>query len=458
MSVTMARTRTVALSLQRVTGEVVVFEHINPDMWHEPEMRSALAARDISTVYRLLNETGVTQRQISQLTGQSQSEVSEIIKGTRRVLAYDLLERICDGLGIPRGLMGLAYSPGCEPAPMVGEEVTEEMKRRALLAAGAVALSGRPILGEVLHLPAPPPTPTPLPSELGMADVTAIRALTAKLQAVGQEYGGYAGVLTPITSRAEQLMTVPAAAGTRRAMASALSEIHSVAGWAAFDAHVDDLSRYHFARAMTLGREGSDRYRLSYAMYLAGVVNEERGYPDDALKLFQMGQIGLQGVEQTDQTASLQAWLHADSAGALVNLHRDDLAKSELRRAREAAQPADSADAAELEFVCALVEKGLGRLDVAEQHAASAVRHRNGTPDRRAALVERIALADIHLAAGEPSGFSMAERIIRDVEAHRSLRARERLQPLAAALETWGGGAHDLARWARQVAGAPTAT
>lgn len=432
---------------------------LDPDLWRERGMRRALAVRDIGTVYRLLSETGVSQREISRLTGQSPSEVSEIIKGVRRVLAYDLLERICDGLGIPRGLMGLSYSPGCESAPMVGEEVTEKMRRRALMAAGAMALYGRPILGELLHLPAPPPTPTPLPSELGMADVTAIRALTAKLRVVGQEYGGYAGVLTPLTSRAEQLMTVPAAADTRRAMASALSELHSVAGWAAFDAHVDGSSRYHFARAMTLGREGNDRYQLSYAMYLAGVVNEERGYPDDALKLFQMGQIGLHGGERTDRTVNLQAWLHADSAGALVNMGRDDLATSELRRARETAHPADSADVAELEFVCALVEKGLGRLDVAEQHAASAVRHRHGTPDRRAALVEQITLADIHLTAGEPSGLCMAESIIRDVDAHRSIRARERLQLLAAALETRPDpGARELARWARTLAGTPAAT
>ena len=43
--------------------------------------RRALAARDVSAVYRLLTESGVSQRQIADLTGQSQSEVSEILKG-----------------------------------------------------------------------------------------------------------------------------------------------------------------------------------------------------------------------------------------------------------------------------------------------------------------------------------------------------------------------------------------
>ena len=71
-------------------------------------MRDALSNRDVSQIYRLLRRRGVSQRQIAALTGQSQSEVSEILKG-RQVMAYDVLARIADGLSIPRGYMGLAY-------------------------------------------------------------------------------------------------------------------------------------------------------------------------------------------------------------------------------------------------------------------------------------------------------------------------------------------------------------
>jgi transcriptional regulator with XRE-family HTH domain len=62
-------------------------------------VRAALAARDIGTLYRLLGRAGVSQRQIAQLTGQSQSEVCEILKG-RKVRDVWVLERIADGLGI----------------------------------------------------------------------------------------------------------------------------------------------------------------------------------------------------------------------------------------------------------------------------------------------------------------------------------------------------------------------
>jgi transcriptional regulator with XRE-family HTH domain len=71
-----------------------------------PTGRAALAARDIGAVFRLLTAHEVSQRTIAHLTGMAQSEVSEVLHG-RRVRAYDVLVRIAEGLGIPRGWMGL---------------------------------------------------------------------------------------------------------------------------------------------------------------------------------------------------------------------------------------------------------------------------------------------------------------------------------------------------------------
>ncbi len=100
-------------------------------------MRTALAQRDIGRVYELLTAAGISQHGIARLTRQSQSEVSEILSG-RQVKQVDVLERICDGLGAERGWMRLAddsgrsaYARGDEA---VWEAVTEEMKRRVVLA------------------------------------------------------------------------------------------------------------------------------------------------------------------------------------------------------------------------------------------------------------------------------------------------------------------------------------
>jgi transcriptional regulator with XRE-family HTH domain len=78
-------------------------------VWERLDMRQALAARDIALVYRLLQSHGVSQRRIAAATAQSQSEISEILAGRRRINAYDVLVRIAEGLEVPRGQMGLAY-------------------------------------------------------------------------------------------------------------------------------------------------------------------------------------------------------------------------------------------------------------------------------------------------------------------------------------------------------------
>ncbi len=89
-------------------------DYVDPKAWSRPDMRQALARRDIAAAYRLLQRYGISQRTIAAKTGQSQSEVSEIIAGRRQVVSYDLLLRIADGLRVPRGWLGLAYDADTE--------------------------------------------------------------------------------------------------------------------------------------------------------------------------------------------------------------------------------------------------------------------------------------------------------------------------------------------------------
>jgi transcriptional regulator with XRE-family HTH domain len=73
-------------------------------------MLEALGACDIAAVYRILSSAGVSQRQIANLTGQSQSEISEILAG-RKVKSVDVLVRIADGLGVNRAVLVASYRP-----------------------------------------------------------------------------------------------------------------------------------------------------------------------------------------------------------------------------------------------------------------------------------------------------------------------------------------------------------
>lgn len=62
-----------------------------PPWYTWPEARKALAARDIATVYRILYRDGLSQGEIARRTGQSQSEVSEILHGGRQVRNVEVL-------------------------------------------------------------------------------------------------------------------------------------------------------------------------------------------------------------------------------------------------------------------------------------------------------------------------------------------------------------------------------
>src|SRR6266540_7482695 len=143
---------------------------IPPEEWEKPEMRSALAAREVSTIYKLLRRRGVSQRQIAAMTGQSQSEVSEILKG-RQVMAYDVLVRIADGLGVPRGYMGLAYDEvtanrvvGTADGQQAEED--ESVKRRRFLAHAAQVTMGAAVFGPESGTWSAGPARTPAPGRV----------------------------------------------------------------------------------------------------------------------------------------------------------------------------------------------------------------------------------------------------------------------------------------------------
>jgi len=54
---------------------------IDPALYHRENVRPVLAVLDIGALYRILQDAGVSQRQIAALTGRSQSEVSDIVAG-----------------------------------------------------------------------------------------------------------------------------------------------------------------------------------------------------------------------------------------------------------------------------------------------------------------------------------------------------------------------------------------
>jgi transcriptional regulator with XRE-family HTH domain len=247
--------------------------------------RHALAHRDITTVFRILRDAGVSQARIASATGQGQSEVSEIMSG-RQVQSVALLERIADGLGVPRGWMGLAYAPDLEAGSPAAEDTpTEDETNANLLRHAANVLCGSPVLG-----PADPirvkDIPTPVPRRIGAADVAQVAATTERLGYLNGEFGGIP--IIAHTQASEALLGAGMRDTVRQHLLLALADAHRGTGAAATSAGLRDLARQHYTRGMDCAGAAGDPLRAVVSLDRLGQL-EVDVEPNEALKLFQLG-------------------------------------------------------------------------------------------------------------------------------------------------------------------------
>lgn len=320
---------------------------IKSEVWETTEMRDALANRNISEVYRQLRKHGVSQRQIAAMTGQSQSEVSEILKG-RQVMAYDVLSRISDGLGIPRGYMGLAYDEATE-IQVVGAadeqqaEEDESVKRRKFLAHAAQVTMGAAVFGPASDAWAASPARTPAPGRIGITDVRQVEAATRALRALDYQYGGgfCRDAVVAQLSWGQQMLQASGSEGVKSRLYVALADLHSLAGWTSFDIGLIDSARGHFANALDLAKQGENHPLVANVLYRMGRVYLHQEAPNDALKLFQLGQIAAQESGSELAVAVLcanEAWAYAmmgnaEQAIKLLGRTKDEFERADLANA-----------------------------------------------------------------------------------------------------------------------------
>ncbi|MGH3932301.1 MAG: hypothetical protein ACRDTF_20260 [Pseudonocardiaceae bacterium] len=441
---------------------------IDPAWFETPEMRGILTARDIGALYRAIKGFGLTQRQIAELTEQAQSEVCEILKN-RQVRDVTVLERIADGLSIPRGYLRLASAdrkddtyPGDEGGG--DPEVDDDVRRRALIAATSLAALGQMVqgMGELAELALPRTGDEPLPARLSMSHVHAIEAVTQQLRSVARQYGAQADLFGAAAKYYTRWMQVPATDAVKARLGCALAELYTETGWCRYDSGLDPTG--HFAHALQLADEAGDAYGIANAAWHAGTTLMRSGYPNNALKEFQLGQCVLDGFQpgkstpatlQTDdpRLPTLTARLNRQSATAYALLGSPDDAKRHLDMAHEGWTPQDAYDRGAMSNATAGVALNLRRIDTALQFAVSALRAFGDGFGRERTRAEAL-LAEVHVRSGDPRGLILAHQAINAVSALQSVAVRrERLQPLAAALETRpGGDARELARMARRVA------
>jgi len=418
---------------------------IDPALWDDPDMRVALARHDIGEVYRRLAAAGIKQRRIADLTGQSQSEVSAIVQG-RPVQSYDLLVRIADGLGVPRGWMGLGhdeisvqYTPGYD-GPITVED--EDVKRRLLLSAATMAVVGTPLYGAIAPIGSAAVS-TPLPSRVGLSDVAALRRLTEEYRTLGRAGYGVPEVITAVTQRADQLLDLPATDFARQKLLAQMAELHTLAGWWHTDMLQNDWARWHYSRAIKLAVDAKDVLGT-----VSAVLHAAWGEPDHdgGLKLCQLALFRLGDTEP-----NLERQLRVESAWRYADIGLKDQAQRELVAVRGLAPLADPFEVADLEHALGSVELSLGRLDIADQCVAKAV-VAYGEKGRREGAAAWIRRATIHAKAGEPDTERLVPQALEAVGVVPSARGRAKLVPLEQALAARKTSTFmDLAEQVRQV-------
>lgn len=433
---------------------------VSPDVWEESEMRRALAARDISGVYRLLRRVGISQRQIAALTGQSQSEVSEILKG-RQVMAYDVLARVSEGLGAPRGYMGLAYDAATAtsvvgPSGGALAEEDESVKRRKFVTnAAAVVFTSTTLAADQLDWLTNLPQ-TPVPGRIGMSDVKQVEASTRALRALDYQYGGGAcrDAVVAQLSWGQRLIPATATDVVRQSLFRALADLQNLAGWTTFDVGMLDASRGHFSRAIEFAKQSGDHGLMSNVLYRMGRVYLHHQAPNEALKLFQLGQICAQDSGSELAVAVLcanEAWAYAmmnepDHAVKLMNRARSEFERSNLDEAPDWVKFFDETD---IHAMIGTVHTVLSERDV--KHSAIAIpaitKALAGYNDAmaRSRAFNLTALATNHLRQGDVDhGVRVGRDALALAGGLKSARVVDRLKPLE--LEAGRRGASTDAR------------
>lgn len=313
-----------------MTGDWRLRDRIDPALWQRSDMRTALASRDIAMVFRLLQRSGVSQRRIAALTGQSQSEISEILGG-RQVLSYNILARIADGLGVARGHLGLAYDEGT--AQLIGLTTADDEDDGRLLSRLAELTVGTARPDPRSWVQPFPVTWSLAPERIGAGDVRRLEATTAQLRALDYEFGGGAcrdAVLAQV-GWVQQLLRAQATDDVLRRLHIAVADLHLLAGWTLFDIGLIGPARRHFGRSLEHARHADEPSLVAKTLYCLARVHLHHGWGDQAVRLLQLGQV----AAQESGLATSVAMIHANLAWAQAIIGEVRLATVEIARARD---------------------------------------------------------------------------------------------------------------------------
>ncbi|RJQ66653.1 tetratricopeptide repeat protein [Pseudonocardiaceae bacterium YIM PH 21723] len=287
------------------------------------------------------------------------------------------------------------------------------------------------------------------------SDIARVTSTISDLRDVDDQHGGGACRRTAqaYLPGALRLLTTQAHDAASRRLHRVVAELHSVAGWTAFDtAHLPEAFR-HLGVALELAIYSGDEDLQAHVLYRLGRIYLHQEAPAEALALFQRGLsvIGKAGHPLTVAILSAnQAWAHAkmadaDRALALLGQATDAFARADPGQTASWSRFFDEVD---LQAMIGMVHGELART-VHPSHTRSAVPALTGALADYGSDMARsrafclITLSICHLLDGDSDEAAVAgEAAIEIGEEVKSTRIDDRMRPLQAQLLR--GDAHGL--------------
>lgn len=195
--------------------------------------------------------TGATQMRMSEATGLTQSTISRLMNGRIPTPTIQTIRSLCDGLGIPRDLAGLAPKAGPARAPSK-EDATD--RRQFLSGVGAsAAASVWSAFGE---------RPDRMRSAEAERELETLRSAVPRLQQLSDEYGGTDALrmlAVKLAGRADDVVQSQLASYELTQQAQSLAaQFSMMAGWLHLDGGDQTVARLHWQHALFQAQLAND--------------------------------------------------------------------------------------------------------------------------------------------------------------------------------------------------------
>lgn len=283
------------------------------------------------------------------------------------------------------------------------------------------------------------PSLPPPHSKIGLVHVKHLRAMTAALRSVDYRYGGGScwTQVQALLSWCDKAFAHSATDAVHRDFRHAIAELHTLAGWTAFDAGLGGSAHRHFLLALDFAEDEDLVANIRYRM---GRVHLHHGGPAEALGMFRLaGLVATSHHTKAILTAN-QAWCYAELGQrvpslALLGRAHDEFARADVDGAPPWAAFFDVHDLAGITGViyttlARTVDASFARPAITSLRQAVAGYRDDMARSRTFAL---IALSFNHLLEGDADeAAAVAALTVAQSGDVMSARTRKKLEPLSA--------------------------